>query len=213
MRRLAAATCAASIGACVATGAVAESAPRPEALPRPEAPAPDHRVYMMTDSVGLGAKNAVPAGAARLPGHGRRHAGVLRRAARVEVPARAHGDESHRARRHRGRRRRLQLPVLGSGALRPQHRQHDGRAPRSRRQAHHLGDAARGQAAVHQRWCVEPGAAVLLVLPDRSTTTCARRSPVTATSPLPTGRRSPISQASRTTRSTSTRSARRCTAG
>ncbi len=104
---------------------------------------------------------------ARLAGHRRRDAGAVRRATAVQARPATRGVPAVAARRLRRRRRRVQLPVLGPGPLRPVDRR-DGRQPRRpRRPPRVLGDAARGQAAVHHRRGVEAGPAVLLVLPHR----------------------------------------------
>ena len=89
------------------------------------------RVYMITDSVGLGAKDA-RAGRVRprLAGDGRRHAGEFVEQMESKY-VRTRMAQPGRVRRLRGRRRRLQLPVLGPGPLRPHHRQHDRTRSRS----------------------------------------------------------------------------------
>ena len=70
-------------------------------------------------------------------------------------------------RRLRRDRRRLQLPLLGPDAVRPQHRQHGGDDARGGREARVLGDAARDQAAVRHARRLAADPAVLLVLPHR----------------------------------------------
>ena len=74
------------LGGALAIGTPAAAAPRP-----PDVPPPSQRVYVVSDSVGLGARGAIPGSVpARLAGHRRRDAGAVRRAT-VEQ-ARPHGE-------------------------------------------------------------------------------------------------------------------------
>ena len=141
VRRLAIAI--ATFVAAVSVGSTALAAPHTEAV----AP-PAKRVYVVSDSVGLGAKSAIPAAFPddwQVTVDGTPALFVEQLLSKHVRPAR--GVLAGGARRLCGRRRRLQLPVLGPGALRPLGR-HDGRQPaRPRRAPRVLGDAAASDTA------------------------------------------------------------------